>query len=405
MSAGIIAGWTLGVAAVPVAVATAYLLLLTLASRRRPTPRYAAPRYRFDLVVPAHDEEAGIAATVASLSASDYPAALRRVIVVADNCADQTAARARAAGALVLERRDTERRGKGYALAHAFERSLAEGVADAVVVVDADTVVTPNLLSALAAQIDAGADAVQTRYAVRNVDASWRTRLMAIAFALFNEVRSLGRMRLGLSVGLRGNGMCFTTSLLRAVPHDAFSIVEDLEYGITLGRAGHRVAYAADATVLSDMVTTAAASGSQRQRWEGGRARLARALGLPLLRQALAARSVLLLDLAIDLLVPPLATLAGIAVLGTALAAAAQVWLGQPGVVLALWSAILGGLVVYVGRGWVVSGTGWRGLVGMLRAPVYVGWKIALALRSRRSTQEWIRTHREGANDASPPAT
>ena len=102
---------------------------------------------------------------------------------------------------------------------------------------DADTLVSPNLLRAFAARLDAGAAAVQARYGVRNPDASWRTRLMAIAFALFHDLRSLGRERLGLSAGLRGNGMCFSTRLLREVPHQAFSVVEDLEYGLA-PRAG-----------------------------------------------------------------------------------------------------------------------------------------------------------------------
>ena len=38
--------------------------------------------------------------------------------------------------------------------------------------------------------------------------------------------------------------MVFASTLLRDVPHDAFSIVEDVEYGIRLGLAGHRVEYA-----------------------------------------------------------------------------------------------------------------------------------------------------------------
>src|SRR5206468_8955692 len=120
----------------------------------------------------------------------DYPAELRRIVVVADNCSDGTAAAAEAAGATVLVRRD-ERRGKGHALAFAFERSRADGVAGAVVVVDADSDVSPGILRAFAAHPEQGEEALQAEYAVRNPADSWRTRLMVLALALFHGVRSL----------------------------------------------------------------------------------------------------------------------------------------------------------------------------------------------------------------------
>src|SRR5205807_7460019 len=113
--------------ALPALLTSSYLLMLAIASRRRPAPAAPVPALRFEVVVPAHDEEQGIARTVRSLLALDYPAALRRVVVVADNCTDGTAARARAVGAEVLVRDEPSRRGKGHALAHAFEHGLRTG--------------------------------------------------------------------------------------------------------------------------------------------------------------------------------------------------------------------------------------------------------------------------------------
>ena len=379
----------------PVLAASGYLLALTLASGRRPAPPYGAPRSRFDIVVPAHDEEEGIGATVRSLLALDYPAGMRRVIVVADNCKDATANRALEAGAEVLVRTDTARRGKGYALALAFERSVAEGVADAVVVVDADTTVSPNLLHAFAARLDGGALAIQAEYGVRNPDASWRTRLVAIAFALFNTLRCLGRERLRCSVGLRGNGMCFAVPVLRDVPHQAFSIVEDLEYGIRLGLAGHRVHYAAEAVVRGDLAVTAEASTVQRRRWEGGRGRIAREQALPLLWRGLRAPDRVLLDLGLDLATPPLAYLAAVAAVGTAASVLVAAWTGRPLLAPWAWGASLASLLTYVARGWWLSGTGWRGLADLAYAPVYLVWKVGLALRRDKGDGSWTRTPRE----------
>lgn len=388
----------LAVAAAPGLAASAYLAALAVLARRggeRSAP-LASPIVRFAVVVPAHDEEAGIAATVTSLLAMDYPRDEFQVLVVADNCTDRTAARAREAGARVLERSDPSRRGKGYALALAYEVVLREGIADAVVVVDADTLVSANLLRACAARFARGARALQVEYGVRNATSSWRTRLMVIAFALFHTVRSLARERLGLSCGLRGNGMAFSRELLRAVPANAFSIVEDVEYGVALGLAGIRVEYVAEAAVLGEMPATGRAARTQRERWESGRWTLARRHALALLRAAIARRDAVPLDLALDLLVPPLTTLAATCLLGTV--AGAAMWRhGLGHVAAACWGASLAGLLVYVARGVALSGLGARAVLDLCWAPVYAGWKVMVRARrlvTRARTDEWVRTIR-----------
>ncbi|MGO9839019.1 MAG: glycosyltransferase family 2 protein [Polyangiaceae bacterium] len=388
------------VLSLPVLAWAGYLAALALLSRECRRPASSAsdtPGTRFDVVVPAHDEAIGIASTVESLLAVDYPPALRRVIVVADNCVDDTGARAAAAGATVITRDDPSRRGKGYALALAFERSLEGRAADAVVVVDADTRVTPNLLLAFDARLRAGAGAVQAEYCVANPQASWRTRLMHIAFTLFHDVRSRARERLGVSAGLRGNGMAFSTALLEEVPHEAFSVVEDVEYGVRLGLAGHRVHYAGEARVYGDMVSSESASRSQRQRWEGGRWALARRHTLPLLRRGLGRGDLVLLDLAADLLVPPLTYVALAVALGVS-ASVAWLLLGH-GVwwSVAPWCAAAFGLAIYVVRGGFLAHAGPRVILDLLWVPVYMVWKVLLALRPSAARKgEWVRTVREG---------
>jgi GT2 family glycosyltransferase len=381
-------------AAVPAAAAGAYLGALATAARGRRAPAPGADT-RFDVIVPAHNEALGIEETVRSLLAMDYPRDRFRVVVVADNCTDDTAARARAAGATVLERVDAERRGKGYALALAYETSLADGFADAVVVVDADTAVTPNLLGAFAARFERGEESVQASYLVRNVTASWRTRLMSVALAMYHTLRSLGRERLRLSAGLRGNGMGFSRGLLARVPHAAYSIVEDVEYGVALGLAGVRVAYVHEANVFGEMPTTGAAARSQRERWERGRGALVRAHVPTLLREGIRRRDRVLLDLAADLLVPPLVTLVAAAVGGT-LATLLLQRLGWASVVsLGAWGVALAGLALYVVVGCVLSGNGPRVVLDLAAAPLYIAWKLAIRLRpARRAPSEWVRTRR-----------
>ena len=388
-----IVGGILAVAGTPVLAASGYLAALAAAARPV-TPPPPNESLHFDVVVPAHDEAAGIGATVASLLALDYPQTRYRVLVVADNCTDDTASVARAAGALVLERHDEALRGKGYALAHAYAACLADGIADAVAVVDADTVVSRNLLRAFAARFAAGEASVQAEYGVRNADDSWRTRLMAVAFACYHTTRSLGRERLGLSCGLRGNGMGFSIETLRRHPHRAFSRVEDVEYGVALGAVGVRVAYVPEATVLGEMPATAEAAETQRERWEDGRAALFRRLVPTLMRAARVRRSRVLLDLAADLLVPPLTTLVALALVGTAAATIAMRHGWANGVGVATWGAALVCLVAYVARGAALAGHGSRVLVDLAWAPAYAAWKLALALRPRTRGDAWIRTAR-----------
>jgi len=385
---------------IPALLAVAYLGLLTVLSGAVKAPAPAQGK-RFVVLVPSHNEAQVIERTVQSLRGIEYPADQFRIQVIADNCKDDTAALARGAGAAVWERHDLSARGKGYALKFAYEKVLAEGWADAVVVVDADTEVSRNLLSAFAARLHQGAGAVQAFYGVLNPQASWRTRLVTIALAIFHRLRGRARARLGVSNKLNGNGMCFTVPTLRRVPHEAFSIAEDLEYGIALGRAGIAVAYADEAEVRAEMVSTAKASESQRQRWEGGRAQMRRLYGWPLLRDALQQRSSLLLDLALDVLVPPLTTVA-LAVVGFAALSLLAVWAGLPGWVAALGLLALATLVLHVLCGVVLSGLGLRGWLDLALAPGYVIWKLLLPLRRKAAKDEWIRTTREPP--AGPPS-
>jgi len=256
--------------AAPAVLAAGYLLAATLLSARLAVPPPSSRTLRFDVIVPAHNEIAVIERTVASLRKIDWPRDRFRVVVVADNCNDGTAAAARSAGAEVLERHDSMLRGKGYALEFAFLSSRARGVASAVVVVDADAEVSANLLEAFAARIERGAQAVQAHYGVLNPGASWRTRLMTIAKGAFHIVRSRARERLRLSCGVRGNGWCVTHALLQRVPYHAFSLTEDLEYGIDIGLAGCRVEYADEAHSNAEMVSGEQLARTQRQRWEAG---------------------------------------------------------------------------------------------------------------------------------------
>ncbi len=385
------------------------LLAAALTARRFAPPARPARPLDLAVIVPAHDEELVLAGTLDSLGKQDYPAGCFQVIVVADNCADATAALAGARGATVLERTHAQERGKGYALNHAVAHLLSlPSPPEGFVIVDADTWVAPDFLSRMNARLQSagGADGLaawQGRYGVLNFGESWRAGLMAAAFDLVNHVKPLGREALKLSVGLKGNGMAFTRAVAAAQPWPGGSLTEDLDYGLELARRMDlRVGYAHEARVLAQMPTEAAQAGSQRSRWERGRLKLVRERALPLLWEGVRGRNRLLADMGLDLLVPPLAELSaltlawsGVALLGTALHL-----LPHPAVWLCAVGLTGAGLLAYILGGLRVAGAPPEAFAALLRAPFYMAWKFALALsgsarRGRKAgADEWIRTER-----------
>lgn len=380
------------IVALPALAGAGYLARLAVFAR--PIAPYAPDAsLRFTVVVPAHDEATGIEQTVQSLLALDYPREQFRVLVVADNCSDATAELARKTGAEVIERTDPANRGKGFALSFGFEAVLRDGWADAVAVVDADTLVSANLLGTACARLVAGAECAQAEYGVRNVGDSWRTRLMSLALTLHHTLRSLGREQLALSCGLRGNGMVFRTRLLKVVPHTSTALTEDIEYGLTLGLAGIRVAYLPHATVLGEMPTDEASARLQRDRWERGRRILKREWSKPLMRAAAHRDGGVAFDLLADLWVPPLVSFTAFVGLGWGVSIGlwAKGWAGASAPTF--WTLAITLLLVYILRGCALSEAGWRVLRDVLWVPVYALWKVWARLRSRGGSG-WERTPR-----------
>jgi cellulose synthase/poly-beta-1,6-N-acetylglucosamine synthase-like glycosyltransferase len=343
------------------------------------------------VVVPAHNEEADIEACVQSIREARSASTRRsECFVVADNCSDETATRARAAGAVVLERNDLSARGKGYALAHAFQK-LMSGPWDAFLVVDADSLISANLIDQCAELIEGGAEAVQSRYLVRNPDDGPRTRLLNVALLACNHIRPKGRDRLGLSCGLFGNGFALNRSCLEQIPYHAFSIVEDLEYHLRLVLNGVAVRYAEFATVWGAMPEQGPATGSQRARWEGGRLAVARRYAGSLAGQILQGRFRALEPL-LDLLCLPLAYEAALVLLSVGLSLAAR---NAP--MMAFSVLALGVLMFHLTLAVLSAPSPRKALRALTGVPFYMLWKVAVlpaTLRHASVDTQWIRTER-----------
>ena len=343
--------------------------------------------FRLAAVVPAHNEEALVGACVASILSSAQAGPSCEIVVVADNCTDGTATRASAAGARVLVREDFQRRGKGHALRFAFDQLLEEGF-DGFLIVDADSLVSRNLVQEVASSLIAGADAVQARYRVACPSDSLRKRLMDVALLAFNVLRPRGRDNWGISAGISGNGFALSRRTLRDVPYSAESIVEDLEYHLLLVNAGKRVRFADRATVYGVMPDDAGAQTSQRARWEGGRLRVTRDW-VPKLAAQIRRGRFSAVEPLFELLTLPLAYLATVSLFLCALPYGFFRWYG---------AAVLALLLTHVVSAISLGDEFWKDLMSLLAAPFYVAWKVTTlpaVFRSSNRKTEWLRTQRK----------
>jgi cellulose synthase/poly-beta-1,6-N-acetylglucosamine synthase-like glycosyltransferase len=386
-----------------------FLLVVGLAAvfaRKRPVPRQE-PRSRLLVVIPAHNEESGIARTVGSCRAADYPESLFEVAVIADNCSDRTAEVAAEAGARVVDRFDSVKKSKGYAIEYLIQQVEQSGEMDsldALVLVDADTTIDPHLLRCFDADLRAGRDWIQSYYTVANADQNWRTRLITYSFSLFNGVLLQGQCKLGTSASLRGNGMCFSVPGLRRRPWGSHGLVEDMEYTWSLRIAGEKIAFEPGATVYGEMLTTGGkAAASQRQRWEFGRQEVRSKYLLLLLRSRQIGRREKLLGF-FELSLPTMGTLLttyAILMVWNFLASwssRADGGLPKGGLFLACNFFMTVALGVYVLSPFVAMRLPWRFFWALASFPIYMAWKVLVSLRGR--PKEWVRTPRESRTRA-----
>lgn len=375
------------------------LLLSLLALNAKKITSFETEKNRkFAVVVPAHNEEKIIAKTIYSLSGLIYPKKNYEVFVVADNCTDNTAQVSRSLGSTVLERTNKDKTGKGYALRWAFDKILARNEAfDAIIVVDADSLISGNYLEVMNYYLEQGSRVIQSSDLVLPNPGNWSIEATRIGFLLYNYVKPLGRKVLNFNMGLRGNGMCFSTGILKEVPWKAWSLVEDVEYGLILQLNGEKIDFAPEATVLAQMPVKAKNAESQRSRWEMGRYEIIKNYTTKFLAKSIEKRSATYFDVFLDLITPPFVNMMFIVM--AILSMAILLWfIGLLSLVnVLLWGFLLIIGIIYFLVGLYVSDADKNMYKSLLRVPHYILWKMKLYLNVFRkgSTKMWVRTKRD----------
>lgn len=375
----------------PVLVLFLQVLLACLPARAQPALQVLRPRVA--VLVPAHNESSVIVATLNGLLPQ-----LRegdRLLVVADNCTDDTAALARAAGAEVAERSNIQQRGKGYALDFGV-RHLAGDPAEVVVIVDADCQVGEGAIEHLASRCVQSGRPTQALYLMHAPDgAGLKVRIAEFAWCVKNLLRPSGWLRLGLPCQLMGSGMAFAWRDLSLIDLASGHIVEDLKMGLDFCRSGKPPLFCPDARVNSYFPRSDEGLNSQRTRWEHGHLGVILSDAPKLLVESIGRANWKLLGMTLDLLVPPLALLSLVAVAAFILS-----WLlfGLSGLLAPVMIASVGvamlGITILLA--WARCGRSIISFVSLLYAPFYAAKKIPLYLGFLLKRQvDWVRSKRD----------
>jgi cellulose synthase/poly-beta-1,6-N-acetylglucosamine synthase-like glycosyltransferase len=356
--------------------AAAHLGLLAVASLFYREPRsQASDEICFLVLIPAHNEARVIGRCLEALRADVRARDL--VLVVADRCTDTTATIARRFGASVLERGSEEEPGRAAARQAGLEHARALEW-DAVVMLDADSVIAPGFFDACEQAMARGAEAIQARSEGRR-GRTLAAEASVAAFVLQGITLPRGRDRLGLSVRLRGTGMAIRRSLALAHRFRA-PASEDLVFTLDLLLSGIRCRHVDAARLRSEGASRWSTFGGQKVRYEAGRMAAARAHLPRLLDRAVRHRDAASLEAAWFLATPPFALAVLSLLAGLTLAAVAQAWLAA-----AVLGAGLLTLALVILTGLIQARAGLRTWIALLVAPWYLGWKAVVQVRALAS--------------------
>lgn len=359
-----------------------------------PATAPGASFHRTTVLIPAHDEGSGILPTLADVRAQLGPR--DEILVVADNCTDDTAAIVEAAGVAVTVRVDPTRRGKGYALEFGVQH-LAINPPDVVVILDADCRLGEGALRRLshfAMQKGHPAQSLYLMLAPENAPSSKGVNLFA--WRVKNWIRPLGLQLFGLPTQLFGTGMAFPFGLLANRDLGNSRLAEDTALGIALATSGYPPYFASEAKVFSHFPASQAGSKQQRLRWEKGHIDNIIDLVPAALLKSLRDRNLGLAALAIDMAIPPLSLLVFVTVV-CAIFAGVALALGASFTPLAI--SLLSILLLVIGTmlAWTAVGRDVLPFREVVRLPLHVVRKLSFyhSISSGKAASAWIRTDRK----------
>ena len=231
-------------------------------------------------LIPAYNEAESIGPTLTALAMQETP--VDRIIVIANNCTDNTASLAASYGVEVILMNDNPHM-KAGALNYALE-TLLPGLEDTdrILVQDADSFLDPGFVTATAAALDRGYSAAGGNFRGREGGGICGAFQRNEYHRYKRETAHKG----GKVLCITGVGTMFTVSALRAVVraitagslpdsgggycYSYATLTEDNWMTMALRQLGHKVISPTDATMTTEVMLTWRELGKQRLRWKRG---------------------------------------------------------------------------------------------------------------------------------------
>ncbi|MEL6494746.1 MAG: glycosyltransferase family 2 protein [Cyanobacteria bacterium J06623_7] len=353
-------------------------------------------RPKTTVLIPAHNEAAQIKEVIEDLQTQLTQG--DRVIVIADNCHDNTAELARSTGVTVLERENKTERGKGYALDYAMQQ-IRDEPPEVLVILDGDCLIAPRTIEHITSKAIATGRPVQATYLMEQPEnPSLQDNISMFSIKVKNLVRLLGLQRLGWHSLLTGSGMAFPWELISQVSLAGSKTTDDMQLTVDLALAGSTPVFCREAVVTGRLMKDEDAQ-SQRSRWEHGHLEMI-LIEVPRLVKAFGRTgNFAALGLALDILIPPLSLL-----VMTWMAISIIVWLvtifANISMIPALIVSIAGGFLLGgVMLAWVKFGRSDLPLKNLMIIPLYILGKIPIYLQFLIKPQSrWLKTERDLPN-------
>ncbi|MGO4536969.1 glycosyltransferase [Leifsonia sp. 2MCAF36] len=233
---------------------------------------------RVAIVVPAWNEGAVIGASIDRLMKLDYPREALRIYVVDDASTDDTPVvvtdrAARYPGNVFLLRRDQGGQGKAHTLNHGITKVLEDDWMEALLIMDADVIYTPNSLRRMTRHLaDPDVGAVSAYIREGSADRNYLTKFISTEYVLSQPAARRAQNVLGAQACLAGGAQLHSRENLLAIGGriDTSTLAEDTITTFETQLRGRRVVFEPHAHVLAEEPRSIDGLWKQRLRWARG---------------------------------------------------------------------------------------------------------------------------------------